>query len=85
MASASYLVFSGVLWAILVGLEWQFAGCLWFWDELLQGTSGNATRYSLIPLMVLGCTLNGAARLFLFSESFASLRATLAQVYTSPQ
>lgn len=38
VASASYLIFSGVLWAILVGLDWQFTGCLWFWDELLQGT-----------------------------------------------
>jgi len=36
MASASSLIFSGVLWAILVGLDWQFAGCLWFWDKLLQ-------------------------------------------------
>ncbi|KAK5659081.1 hypothetical protein OQA88_1170 [Cercophora sp. LCS_1] len=85
MASAGYLIFSGVLWATLVGLDWQFAGCLWFWGDLLQGTSGKAARCSLIPLMILGGTLNAAARLFLFAESFASLRATLAQVYTSPR
>ncbi|KAK0618914.1 hypothetical protein B0T14DRAFT_602852 [Immersiella caudata] len=87
IASASYLVFSGILWAILASLDldWQWVGRLWAWDDHLRGASGAAARYSLIPLMVLGGALNAAARLFLLAESFASLRATLAQIYTSPQ
>jgi len=88
VASASYLIFSGVLWAILISLDHLFTGCLWSWDELLQGTSKRATttyRYSLLPLMIFCGTLNIAARLFLFAESFASLRATVAQIYTSSQ
>ncbi|KAK4451264.1 hypothetical protein QBC34DRAFT_424114 [Podospora aff. communis PSN243] len=85
---ASYLVFGGVLWAILAGLDlgWHWVRRLWGWDEnLLRDTSGAAARCTLVPLMILGGALNTAARLFLFAESFASLRATLAQVYTSPQ
>ncbi|KAK3364564.1 hypothetical protein B0T25DRAFT_443028 [Lasiosphaeria hispida] len=84
-ASAAYLIFSGVLWAVLVYLDRIFAGCLWSWDGLLHGTSGKTARYSLIPLMALGGTLSAAARLFLLGESLASLRATPPQVYACPQ